>query len=104
MSNETGDGSIPIKIIFYSTLQKIAQQDHAELSVEMNTPVFDVLSLIQLEYFTPNNSRIIKADNQSLDVGMICLIDDVDINLMGGYRYKITKPTTITLISSLHGG
>ncbi len=104
MSSENAETSIPVKIVFYSTLQKIAQTKEAEFHCDPNTGLEDLLTSIQQEYFIPHNGRILKADNQSLDVGMICLLDDVDMHLMGGMRYKITKPTTITLISSLHGG
>lgn len=104
MSTETDTDTISIKVVFYSTLQKTAQTNETTIDIEKGTTLQKTLIQIQNIYFTPNNGRILKADNSNIDVGMICLIDDVDMNLMGGMQFKILKPITIVLISSLHGG
>ena len=98
------DPLIPITVVFYSTLKKVAQQDKADLEIEKGTSLEEVLVQIQEEYFLPNNGRILGANNNKLDVGMICLVDDTDYNLLGGLRYHVEQSITITLISSLHGG
>lgn len=95
---------IPVKIVFYSTLQKIAQTNSTKMDVVPNTPLLDVLITVQETFFLPKDARILKANNDALDVGMICLVNDVDFNLCGGMRHKISEPTNVTLISSLHGG
>ena len=74
------DSLIPIKVVFYSTLRKVAQQDEVEVKIEKGTKISEILIDIQEEYFIPNKGRILRANNEKLDVGMICLIDDTDYN------------------------
>ena len=96
--------SIEVTVVFFSTLKKITGQTRIQISISPNQTVLSVLEKIHNTYFTPHNSRLLHADNQTLEVGHICLIDDVDLQLMGGPKHKLKKSCTITLISSLHGG
>jgi len=96
--------SIEVKVVFFSTLKKITGQTEIQLSITPNQTILSILEKIHTTYFIPHNARLLSADNKSLEVGHICLIDDVDLQLMGGPKHRLKKSCTITLISSLHGG
>jgi len=96
--------TIDVTVVFFSTLKKITGQTQLQLSIPRNQTILSVLEQIHTIYFLPHDSRLLHADNQSLEVGHICLIDDVDLQLMGGPKHRLKKSCTITLISSLHGG
>jgi molybdopterin converting factor small subunit len=98
------DATIPVKIIFYSTLRNTTGFPETSIPVLTNSTLLDLILKIQKDYFQPKNIHLIKTDQQSLEAGLICLVNDVDISLSGGLKRKITAPITITLISSLHGG
>ncbi|MHA1648420.1 MAG: hypothetical protein ACTSVL_12700 [Promethearchaeota archaeon] len=98
------DESLDVKVVFFSTLRNIAGQDSISLQFPKNTTIRTILQNVQKKYFLPSDHRILKAGDEALDVGNICLIDDVDLNLTGGMRFKLRNSVTITLISSLHGG
>ena len=95
---------LQIRINFYSTLKNTVGKDYVDISIEKGSTMKNILQNIQNDLFVPNNVKILKSDNNSLEVGLICLIDEVDLNLAGGLKRKIQKPVKITLISSLHGG
>ena len=96
--------SLEVTVVFFSTLKKITGQTKIQLSIAPNQTILSVLEKIHTTYFLPHNARLLHADNQSLEVGHICLIDDVDLQLMGGPKHRLKKSCTMTLISSLHGG
>ncbi|MHA1617851.1 MAG: MoaD/ThiS family protein, partial [Promethearchaeota archaeon] len=95
---------LQITIKFFSTLRTIVglTEDHMEFPVGVS--LHKIMDDLQKKYFVPKNSRLLAEDGQRLEIGMICLIDDTDINLMGGIKHRLQKDATITLISSLHGG
>lgn len=95
---------IKIRVKFFSTLKNIAQTSEAEIELENNSTLREVLSQIQTKYFVPNNSQILKPDKSDLEPGIICLINEADMTLSGGLDQKFKKARDITLISSLHGG
>lgn len=99
------DQSIEVTIVFFSTLKKITGQTQISISIPRNQTILSILEKIHTMHFLPHNARLLSADNKSLEVGHICLVDDVDLQLIGGGpKHKLKKPCTITLISSLHGG
>ena len=104
LSPSSQDQSIVVTVVFFSTLKKITGKNQLEISIPRNQTILSVLEKIHTTYFLPHNSRLLQADNQSLEVGHICLIDDVDLQLMGGPKHRLKKSCTLTLISSLHGG
>ncbi len=79
-------------------------KDHVLLTFAKDITLLKVLEQIQSEYFSPKNEFILKEATNQLEVGLICLIDDVDISIAGGMQRKFQKDRTITLITSLHGG
>ncbi len=99
------DNELEVEIQFFSTLKNVTEKDSISIQIENGTPVLDILTDIQEKYFIPNDSRILDPSNETLETGIICLINDADVKLTGGLRQKIDREgKTITLISSLHGG
>ncbi|UYP47236.1 hypothetical protein NEF87_003521 [Candidatus Lokiarchaeum ossiferum] len=95
---------IQVKVIFYSSLKNTVGQDHVVLPFPKNTTLQSVLEKVQQDYFSPKNEFILKETTKQLEVGLICLVDDVDISIAGGLARQLQKDRTITLITSLHGG
>ncbi|MCF2138643.1 MAG: hypothetical protein K9W44_01145 [Candidatus Lokiarchaeota archaeon] len=95
---------INIKFRFFSTIRNIVGTSEIELSLESGIRLKIALQKLQETYFLPKKTHILNEAGNQLEVGIICLIDDVDINLAGGLNKKINQPCSITLISSLHGG
>ena len=93
-----------ILIKFFSTLRNATGQDQVTITLPSNTTFKECLEKIQTDYFTSDNTKILKSNGLDLEVGVICLINDVDVSLMGGLKSKIRENQEITLISSLHGG
>ena len=104
MSETAGNTNIQVKVIFYSSLKNTVGKDHVILTVPKETKLQNILRQIQDTYFTPKNEYILKESANKLEVGLICLIDDVDISIAGGLNRRFQKDRTITLITSLHGG
>ena len=99
------NGTLRVKVQFYSTLRNTANQDEVEMEIPSGTTVLTVLDQINKKYFVPNEAQLIDPQSKELDTGIICLINQADVNLTGGLEQKITKDgKKITLISSLHGG
>ena len=98
------DAIFQITIKFFSTLRTIVGLTEVHMEYSKGISLHTIMDDLQKKYFLPKNSRLLADDMQRLEVGMICLIDDTDINLLGGLKYKLQKAATITLISSLHGG
>ncbi|WP_457557244.1 hypothetical protein [Candidatus Harpocratesius sp.] len=98
------DPPIILKFRFFSTIRNIVGASEVEISVESGLRLKDALQQIQETYFLPKKNHILNEAGNQLEVGIICLIDDVDINLAGGLNKKLNQNCDITLISSLHGG
>ena len=99
-----GETSLQIIVKFFSTLRTIVGLTEDHMEFPSGTSLHAIMDDLQKKYFIPKNSRLLAEDGHRLEVGMICLIDDTDINLMGGLKHRLQKDATITLISSLHGG
>ncbi len=104
MSNTMENLNINIKVVFFSSLKNIVGQDFVELKIKKKSTVLSILQKIQEEYFIPKNVKILQLLDNELEIGLICLINDVDISIAGGLQKVINSDTIITLITSLHGG
>lgn len=104
MSESTENSIVQIKVIFYSSLKNTVGLDHVVLPFPKDIPLQKVLEKVQKDYFSPKNEFILKETTNQLEVGLICLVDDVDLSIAGGLGRKLQKDRTITLITSLHGG
>ncbi len=104
MSISNSESLIQIKIRFFSSLRSTAGIDQTEIPINKKDTILNVLHEVEKKYFIPKNSQLLDGDTRKLAVGILCLIDDVDISLSGGLNQKINSPLTITLISSIHGG
>ncbi len=102
--HESGENLLQITVKFFSTLRTIVGVNEENMEFPSGTSLHAIMDDLQKKYFIPKNSRLLAEDGHRLEVGMICLIDDTDINLMGGLKHRLQKNATITLISSLHGG
>jgi len=96
--------NINIKVVFFSSLKNIVGQDFVELKIKKKSTVLSILQKIQEDYFIPKNEKILQLRDNKLEIGLICLINDVDISIAGGLQKVINSDTIITLITSLHGG
>ena len=104
--DEDNAGAPEVEIVckFFSTLRTVVGTPEVTLTIPPNSTLGSILEQVETRYFAPKNAKFLADDHTRLEVGVICLIDDVDVNLAGGFKKKVTKPCTITLISSLHGG
>ncbi|MHA1776019.1 MAG: hypothetical protein DRO88_07475 [Promethearchaeia archaeon] len=96
--------SIPITFRFFSTLRNSAGTGEVTLTVQKGETLKNALKSVEVQYLKPNNTAVLNDTENQLEIGVICLINDVDVNLAGGLSKKLNNPCTITLISSLHGG
>jgi molybdopterin converting factor small subunit len=93
-----------ITISFYSTLRNVTGEASTQLSVPLKSTLQSLLQQIEQKYFLPKGLHILSQDGSMLEAGIICLINDADVSLLGGLKHKLTANEAITLISSLHGG
>lgn len=103
-TDSSENGKIQLTCKFFSTLKNIVGQNEITLMKEKGIPLKAILQEIQSTYFEPKKAHLLAEDQSRLEVGMMCLINDVDMNLAGGLKKSLKHDTTITLISSLHGG
>ncbi len=104
MTESNSESSIQIKIRFFSSLRSTTGIDQTEIPIKKGDTLLNVLHQVENKYFTPKKAQLLDGDLKKLAVGILCLIDDVDISLSGGLHQKINSSLTITLISSIHGG
>lgn len=96
--------NIPITFRFFSTLRNSAGTGEITLEIKKGETLKKVLVEMEEKFLKPKNAAILNEGKDKLEIGVICLINDVDMKLAGGLQKKLNKACTITLISSLHGG
>lgn len=98
------ENTISLTISFYSTLRNVTGEPSTQIAVPPKSTLHSLLQQIEKKYFLPKNLHLLSHDGTTLEAGIICLINDADVSLLGGLKHKLMPNEAITLISSLHGG
>jgi len=70
---------VTVSVHFYSTVRNTTGISHIEKIVPKKTILRDLLTEIEKELFLPKKSHFLKSDQSDVEPGIICLLDEADI-------------------------